>query len=358
MTQEPDIARSNTFRRSFAKVLRDLGILLGPTTVIGMVSPMMDFSGRVTAEVAIAVFLITAVIFFGSSLQKWLHVAIPASVAVILGTLLIHLLMTTPAEDPWLTWKHQIEKKVAECDNEKAILDICIGQAIAQEYPKPQSNLSADILQNDMHAGTILITINPVKALLQKRLGIKDHFLGDGFAQPDDKENPDALVPEYFAANLNDTDADVWTWALAPIPEYLNKKVAEIVESEKDTVKDDQGREIQGRDTESFKKFSETLKTQLDFVRPAVIRFARFPPERYSHKMGPQDAKRVFTLHLGSVYNLSLAEAARLSGYSLETAKTDHDKFWVWVYLPSDKRDVVRPTWHEIIFNLKGWLAE
>ena len=57
MTQEPDVARSNAFTRRFAKVLRDLGILLGPATVIGMVCQVMDFPGRVTAEVAICMHL-------------------------------------------------------------------------------------------------------------------------------------------------------------------------------------------------------------------------------------------------------------------------------------------------------------
>lgn len=360
MTDDPNELRNKTFARRFAKILRDLGILLGPATVIGLVCQMMDLPGRVTAEVTVGSLLITAVIFFAPLLQKWLHVAIPATAVVILAAGLLHVLLfrQPAAEDPWLTWQHQVEKKVADCENEPAIHDICIGQAIAQQYPKPKTNLSTDVLHNDLRAGAILMTINPVKIMLEKRIGIKDHFLGDGFAQPDDKEKPDALVPEYFAPNLNETHADVWTWALAPIPQQLNKKVAEIIESEKDTLRDSQGRDIQGRNSESFNTFAQTVKTRLGFEAPAVIRFGRFPPEHYSHKMGPEAAKRVFTLHLGSVYSLTLGEAARLSGYSLESARSDHDKFWVWVYLPSDGRDLVRPTWREIIPNLKRWLAE
>jgi hypothetical protein len=258
-----------------------------------------------------------------------------------------------PPEDPWVTWQRQIETKVAECEHEKTIKEICIAQAISQEYPKPKSDLPMQLLHNDLRAGTTVMSINPVKDLLYDRIGIKDHFLGNGFAQPDDKEKPYALVPEYLAANLNETDSDVWTWALAPIPEQLDKKVSEIIGSRKDTIK-----EIEGRDSEGFTKFSETVGKHLDYERPAVIRFGRFPREQYTHKMGLTAAKRVFVLHLGSVYNLSLGEAARLSGYSLQSPKSDHDKLWVWVYLPSDKRDLVRPTWREIIFNLKGWLAK
>lgn len=344
---------SSNFARRFAKILRDLGIVLGPATVIGIVGPLLNLSGRVTAEIAIAVLLVTAIGFFATSLNQRIHVAIPAVLTVVLATCLIHLLFTpkqTP-EDPWQTWQSQVEKKVADCQHDTSIPEICTAQAISQEYPKPTSDLSRDLLHNDLRAGTILMTINPVKNLLYKRIGVKDHFLGNGFAQPNDKGKPDALVPEYLAANLNETNADVWTWALAPIPEQLDKKVSEIIGSQKDTI------EIQGRDAATFNNFTETVKKHLDYDVPAVVRFARFPPEQYSHKMGLPDAKRVFVLHLGSVYSLSLGEAARLSGYSLESRKTDHDKLWVWVYLPSDRRDLVRPTWREIIFNLKGWLA-
>jgi hypothetical protein len=347
---------ATTFNSRFLQVLVTVGILLGPATVIGMVCPLLNLSGRVTAEVAITVFLITTVLFFASSLEKRLHIAIPACVAVLLAAVLIHLLLTPKviAEDPWVTWKFQIENEVKKCEKETSVQEICIAQAISQEYPKPQSDRSTDLLHNELHAGTILMAINPVRELLYKRIGVKDHFLGDGFAKPDDKEKPDALVPEYLAVNHVETDPDVWTWALAPIPEQLDWKVAEIIGSKKDTIFND---EISGRDISSFNKFSETVKKHLGYDRPAVIRFARFPPERYSHKMGLPDAKRVFVLHLGSVYNLSLGEAARLSGYSLKNAKTDHDKLWVWVYLPGDNRELVRPTWREIILNLKGWLV-
>lgn len=346
---------SNRFARRFAKALRDLGILLGPATIVGLVCQMMNFSGWVTAEAAITVLLLTAVVFFASALNQRLHVAIPACVAVILAAALTHLALrpkAPPPEDPWVIWKNQIVKKVDDCKQETTVPEICIAQAISQEYPKPKSDLPSELLHNDLHAGTIVMTIDPVKNLLYKRIGVKDHFLGNGFAQPADKEEPYPLVPEYLAANLNETNNDVWTWALAPIPQHLQKKVSEIISSSQDTV------EITGRDSKGFAAFANAVTANLDYERPAVIRFGRFPPERYSHKMGLNDAKRVFVLHLGSVYGLSLGEAARLSGYSLDSAKSDHDKLWVWVYLPSDKRDLVRPTWHEIIFNLKGWLTQ
>ena len=229
MIEQNEVPRAKNFGRTFARFLRDLGILASPAGVIALVCQIMNLSARVTAEVSIAVLLITAVIFFASSLEKRLHVAIPACIVVILSAVLIHVLLTLkqPApEDPWQTWQRQIEKKVAECENEnkndRAVYEICIGQAISQEYPKPKTNLSAEVLHNDLHAGAVLMTMSPVKDLLYKRLGIKDHFLGDGFAQPSDKEKPDALVPEYFAANLTETHTDVWTW---PLRQFLDNSI-------------------------------------------------------------------------------------------------------------------------------------
>ena len=356
MIEENEVAEpaSTNFGR-FKQVVTDLGMLFGPATIIGVACQIFDFSTRVTAEITIAAFLLTTIGFFSSLLERRLPVVIPACVAVILGAVLMHILLTprqTPAEDPWVAWQRQVQKSVDECGNEKTIQEICLAQAISQEYPKPKSSFSTELLHNELHAGAIIMTIDPVKKLLYNRIGVKDHFVGNGFAQPGDREKPDAFVPEYLAANLSDAHPDVWTWALAPIPEHLDKKVSEIVGSRKDTIE-----QLQARDTESFPKFLQTVMNHLDYERPAVIRFARFPPEQYSHKMGRPDAKRVFVLHLGSVYNLSLGEAARLSGYSLESARSDHDKLWVWVYLPGDKRDLVRPTWGEIITNLKGWLV-
>lgn len=356
MTEENEVPKpaSKNFR-SFKQVVGDLGMLFGPATIIGVVCQIFDFTPRVTAEITIAVFLLTTIVFFSSFLERRLPVVIPACVAVILGAVLMHILLTPrqiPADDPWVAWQRQVEKSVAECGNEKTIHEICLAQAISHEYPKPKSSFSTELLHNELHAGAIIMTINPVKELLYKRIGVKDHFVGNGFAQPGDRGKADAFVPEYLAANLSDAHPDVWTWALAPIPEHLDKKVSEIVGSRKDTIG-----ALQARDSEGFTKFLQTVMNHLDYERPAVIRFARFPPEQYSQKMGRLDAKRVFVLHLGSVYNLSLGEAARLSGYSLESARSDHDKLWVWVYLPGDKRDLVRPTWGEIITNLKGWLV-
>jgi hypothetical protein len=367
--QQPDTTdnsrglENGKFIRGFSQALQDLALLLGPATLIGIVGPILGISGRVTAEVSITVFLISTILFFASSLKRRLHIALPACLSVILAAVLIHLLLE-PAkeiivEDKWVTWEHQVKEAVGKCNSEDKAFNICIASAISREYPKSNSNLATDLLYDDIRAGTILMHIEPVRKLLKDSVGIRENFLGNGFAKPigEGKLYCDARIPEYLVVNHN----DVWTWELSPVPQQLNRKLIDIIGSQKDSIM-----EISGRNGVTFSSFFKTVGDNLSLLdeTPAVVRFGRFPrrddtgKEIYSHKMGRSEAKRVFVLHLGPVYNLTLDEAAKLSGYSLDAQQSNHDKLWVWVYLPSDPRDITRPTWHEISLHLKDWLME
>ena len=180
MIEQNEVPRAKNFGRTFARFLRDLGILASPAGVIALVCQIMNLSARVTAEVSIAVLLITAVIFFASSLEKRLHVAIPACIVVILSAVLIHVLLTLKQPAPEeIHGKHGNVKSKRKSLNVKTktkmmeqFLRIYLAKAISQEYPKPKTNLSAEVLHNNLHAGAVLMTMSPVKDLLYKRLGI------------------------------------------------------------------------------------------------------------------------------------------------------------------------------------------
>src|SRR5206468_9750375 len=91
---------------------------------------------------------------------------------------------------------------------------------------------------------------------------------------------------------------------------------------------------------------------------PPVVRFGKFPPRRYSGKMGRDEAVRVFVSNLSEVWDLSVEEAARLSGYTVSGGEAGGDKLFIWVFLPTHPREVVPATWGRVFRGAPQWLKE
>lgn len=344
------------------KILQMGGILLVPATLFGYICKLVGTDDRVIAEVAIAVFLVSTILLFASFLNRRLHVAIPACLSVVVGAVLIHLLLKPAevrpaaplaAEDGWVKWEQQIKGKLENCKIGARDFDTCVASAVTPDYPKDASQSASANLYDDIHAGDVLMRIDKVRQVLETRIGIMDNFLGDGFAQPHDAGNQyqKAAVPEYLVENHGQQHPGVWTYELAPSHRQLNRPLAEIFKSKGETIE-----EIRGRPQQELDDFLASLRLGANDATPAVVRFGIFPRKKYSGMMGLPGAKRVFVLRLGPVYNLTLNEAANLSGHSLKSEDSNDDKIWVWVYQPDSTARLESPTWGTIIPKLKSWL--
>jgi hypothetical protein len=125
--------------------------------------------------------------------------------------------------------------------------------------------------------------IDEVRNMLDRRVGVKDSFLGDGFALPhgDGKEYWKGRALEYLVRNLKDDHPGVWTWKLPSVPEKLSWNLVNVFQQQP----------IRGRSLDSF---AAELKKQLySDEAPVLIRFGRFPEAGYSNKLGQESAKRV-----------------------------------------------------------------
>jgi hypothetical protein len=372
--------------RHFSSVDKVVGLLLGLAGLVFGLAQYRAWDTRLTIECSIAVLLVTAIYLFYPVLRRLtcrfpVSLSLVLAMASLLAVISFHLFTNAPVikevrvpapqivtqtsaavtENSWTIWEQQIEKEVDACKADHR----CIAEAISKAEnlpPKPPAgseNPGIEQLNADIRAGSILMNIKPVFDMLQNRIGIKSSFLGDGFAKPneDGKQYWDARVPEFLVQNHPENDDNLWTWELSPDYIYLNMKLADIIGSSNGLIK-----EISHRD---HSKFLNSYRSRLSIAQsdPAVIRFSRFPREKdgkpfYSRRIGRSDAKRVFVLHLGAVQGLTLSEAAKLSGYSLNEV-TKEDKFWVWVYLPRQgELELNKPTWGNIIPKIDKWVKE
>jgi hypothetical protein len=353
--------------RHFASKLTEFGLLVGPTLAVLAISQLtINERRRETMELVVATALLTAIFWLQPLIERRLKVTIPAVLVVILGIASFHFMMKPAKEkivsppvivqnpaartDDWEIWAQQVREQLEKCKDDK-----CLASAIsAKEYPRPNSSHPVDQLNADIRAGAILMNMSKVFDMLDRRIGVKRNFIGDGLALPHDETRYwQWRVPEYLIENYSETYPYMWTWELASPYDLQSKKVSEILKGEPIP-------EIKGRNNQQeFLQKVEANVRSFDKT-PAVIRFAKFPRKDYSRKIGPNDdVKRVFVLRLRDVYDMTLADAAYLSGHSL---KASHDgarkSLWIWVYLPSGPNDLVHPTWGEIVPNITKWLGE
>ena len=385
---EPPPANKETVNRLVAGIEKEVGLILGlPGAAFGLLQ-FFNPSHTLTIEVVVGVFLITCIFVFEPLLRRVLtailpgslSVFVPMSFCVVLAICLFHLvylprsvIQSSVSEnnpghiagptnrndgEPWTIWEQRVRTDIDACG--KAPKDSCLAEAISKpDVPQPKSEAAVDQLERDIRAGSIIMGIPPALQMLERVIGVKDSFLGDGFPKPNRKNDQywDARVPEFVIRNVPELDPNLQTWSLEPDYKYLDRKLSDIIGSNEGLIALPQN----SPPTEFISRVRDRL-SQGD-QEPVVVRFSRFPlrdPEgklNYSQMMGRRDAKRVFVIDLGPVLDLTLRRAAELSGYSLDQRVRKDDRFWIWVYFPH-QGELKKPTWRTIMTEIKQWVSE
>lgn len=322
-------------------------------TVAGFVAQGLGAGTHVTAILSV-VCVVAA--YFGikflrkhSSLMGLLDASpfrLSAIIAIALASMLIGVLLRQHEIDQYsldigeladtFNWKIRLCRHDAKC----------IAAAVSSlndQVPESSTSFSEQVFR-DQALGKITKTAPESIGLLKKLYGVDERFfLGVGESLPSGRNSfSDARIPEYLVPNYRDGHEGVIVWRLHPKLVQENKGLSEIIMSTP-SLKPTDTEELQTRRGEIKKHLG------LDDPAPAVVRFAQIPDSLYSGCLGLPQRQYVFASHLGMLMasNLTVEEAARLSGYSLQKNKADQD-LYVFVFIPSHEEEVVRPTWRRV----------
>jgi len=261
----------------------------------------------------------------------------------------------TRSED-WLSWRKRVHEKLSPGPvTQKALLD-------ALKIPLPSlPDRPAAVLRRDQAIADVLLSYDGVRDILKERLGIDNEFLGTGLSKPKGGESSyaSASLHEYLVPNLHDTHENVWMWKMKPLSPHFNKRIREIIAG--DPQKKVPGLPPTQDHNATFEVNRDELVERVEkrnMKIPPVIRFARFPEKFYKGQMGRAERARVFTSNLSEVWNLTVTEAAEMSGYTFTDASLGGETFFIWVFLPYNHESVVPATWGEVLRNLPNWLDE
>ena len=320
-----------------------------PSTVL-LVTGRLIGVPTVIAEVAFLVVVVVlgiALWLRNDAMSKVLRILLPISCLILVGLWVWVIFVRT---DPWRDWKNSMTEAVENCKNDD---DVCIANVVDDAYtslPKPGSDLLVERLADDARAGTLLLQNEVVFAMLDRRLGLKRHFLGNGLAVPISGKTYDSarfleyLVPTYEV----EKNADAMVTLLDPKGKFHDKTIEEIVDLE-----------IANTKRSEIKDFKVRINKALaDPNRPApVIRIQQFPREFYKGYFGQKNAKRVFFLDLDAVWKMTLTDASNWSGFAINPkSENSADIIFVWVFLPSNPSEAIPATWSNILPNTKAWV--
>ena len=267
------------------------------------------------------------------------------SLFIVRGVIPSALPPTPPWEEQvhspeWMTWRKHVHEKLSSAQ----VTEETLGEALGV-MPPTVHNPPAAALRRDEAIGDVLLSYPGVRALLRKRLGIDDQFLGTGLSNP--VNAPDygsASVHEYLIPNLREEDERVWTRKLKLSSLALEKK----------TVKDlvEKGTEQDG--TKQTLKRVIISHAEAKDTGTVVIRFAILDMKKYKGTLGRPESVRVFASDLAEVWNLKVKDAADRSGYTFSGG----DTFFVWVFVPGHREEVVPATWGEVLDHLPTWMMQ
>lgn len=244
----------------------------------------------------------------------------------------------------WRSWRSYAHEKLSAGNLTNA--DVI---EIVRARPVPKSNQPSVILRHDLAIADVLFSYKNATDMLALRFGIyQDVFLGTGFSNPLEADGYGlAAIHEYLVPNERVEHENIWMRRFAPTSEELDNTISDLVNKEANS------------DAKNM-KLRERLVTLMkeknwEPGQQPVIRFAIFDPERDSHRLGREEAYRVFASDLAEVWALKFRDAARRSGRQLKS-KGPHDMCYVWIFLPKDETDVVPATWTEVLNHLPDWL--
>ena len=186
-----------------------------------------NWGGRRTIAIAAAVLLIALIFRMQSWLERNLKGVVPA-VAIVIVALIPFLFVqesrvesaganpqptsNTPAAAPdqWTVWEQAVREGVKKCD---ATDYLCLANAISTpKYPKSNSKHLVDELNADIRAGSFLVNLDDkVFNMLDRCIGVKQNFIGDGLSLSDKAKYWERRVPEFLVANYSIETPTLWT---------------------------------------------------------------------------------------------------------------------------------------------------
>jgi hypothetical protein len=321
--------------------LEVLGKLLVPATLASLLANAFGLRAQYTAILAVSVVALTALALFRHRLVSASGYALFVT-GVFVGVVFAWLAL--PIADAWATWKGQLVTGISKCNMD----DACVARAVSLPHPSPDAH-QRDQLAADLRVGDTLMHIPRVSAVLDRYLGIKETFLGTGITQPLGSDDYGAArIAEFLVPNVEDTLPKVLTWRLAPVALNLDRTLASVV----DTVDPTPPRK-------DMAEWRNAIHQRLDNSDqlPAVVRLGQFAAANHSRRLGRPEAVRVFTLHLGQVWNMTLKDAARFSGYTLRSsANSETGTLFVWVFVPEHPDEVTQATWKNVVSKFQYWI--
>jgi hypothetical protein len=263
-----------------------------------------------------------------------------------------------PVRDPeWTSWRARIHEKLSAAP----ITEQTLIEAFQIRPPvRPEDQAAA--LRRDQAIADVFLSYQGVQPILKARFGIDNrNFLGTGLSKPVGKNNySSASVHEYLIPNYPDTHPEVWTWKIKPVGLLFGKRVCDFIAGEGDMRSGRVAPSLGNKST--FDQYlTDVILPRVkgrDMDLPPVIRFAKFPEQLSSNKLGRKEAVRVFASNLAEVWDHTLQDAARLSGYPVSTTASDADTFFIWIFVPVHPDDVVPATWGQVLNNLPKWMKD
>lgn len=255
---------------------------------------------------------------------------------------------------PLQVWEQQLKESAERCASvqPEQEQDRCLVDAIVQrEPPPPARQRPHSELLRDAEVGAVLLDSPATRSLMYRRLGVDpENFLGSGFSRPWSTPYHGAIAHEYLIPNLEDSHKYVWTWVVDPIPVNYAKKLVDIIGKEKATKENYPFREVYEKYIDGYLKRSSLLGSD----PPVVVRISRLTEREYSKRIAKSERWRAFGMNLADVSNMTLAEAAKASGYGTEGARPE-DRLYIWVFVTTSSGDAIPATWQNILRNLHAW---
>jgi hypothetical protein len=365
------------------RILTSLGIITTVNSVIAYILKSFNFSDPFIAITALVTLIIIALVLYLLLRQTaWLtHFAkmilfvLPILTIIVAGLLIWKMFFQVNLLEEW---SNDISREVGKCKREKITTNAseiekiqdtaCVATAIKEnEMPPHSPKLARDKLEYDLRAG-LLLTANPlISEVFQRRIGIHPQFLGTGIINPSEQtmDYSDVTFPEYLIPNMrerkdNGTDKEgIFTWQLNPKTDYIDQSVKCVLFGGCENIaqKPPDNKNV---NDESKKQYNDELAKIKDAIlnnesgridNPVLVRFHQFDPKKYVGTVGQPEANRVFFLRLRDVWNLTIRQACKASGHSID--ESDFTVF-IWIYNPSSG-SAVPATWGNILKHSE-WL--
>lgn len=343
--------------------LEALGLILGPGILLEQVGhlllPTIHFEQLPNIMFLAGCGIMVALLWRGR--VRFLLPYAPWFLCLILGGILIFNRVndTRPAI---VKWSQDVVRHAKHCkgkDKSEKDESDCVFNLLSS-YKE-----GGEDFRSDLAAGNTLMSSEAVQDAFRLRFGIDQTFLGAGSSLPDfsGKDYAYAHIPEFLVPNRQDTNEEIWTWKIDPLPN-LDRLLEDILMDPPNDWNSREGTFHSGMLSTTHLKPLEVLQTRykdhltLNDPTPIVIRFGQFPAEKYHGYLGRPNRDWVFTSHLGELLanHFTLRQAASESGYKFDPSR-ENQIIFVWVFIPANANEVVHATWHSV-FTLAAKVSE